>query len=253
MPRVLGLPATMALPVPQAVGCSFWTQMTLSKEHISSGYWVRLWRLRPRRFLPVGISGLQTMEPDVFSPIPPVGPGRSHQELLDFAIAFAPWGLHAAIVSRDILSGQLLWDEKDFYGEDTAFWFRLLCFHQPKFCDHRGALYRYQSIDRRTNHQSAAWCRGHHVQVLENVAFLKRNRLAITSGQCDNLMRIYLNLFECAVKCGDTETVTWTIKEANIWLNNYFKCPGSHTLKMRIRKYVGPARLQTWLNYWRSK
>ena len=86
-------------------------------------------------------------QPSVFTQIPPAGLGLGKQDLLDYAIAFGAWAPHAAIVSRDILFGQFLWDEKDFFGEDTAFWFRLLCFHTPGFSDNHGALYRYLSAD----------------------------------------------------------------------------------------------------------
>jgi glycosyltransferase involved in cell wall biosynthesis len=192
-------------------------------------------------------------EPDVLVQIPPAGLGKSHQALLDFAIAFGPWAPHAAIVSRDVLLGQFLWDEKDFFGEDTAFWFRLLCFYKPGFCDNRGALYRYQSADCRTNSQSAAWRRGHHVQVMQNLTFMERNQLPVTSGQCDNLMRIYLNFYDLAVKSGDSETAAWSMQEAKRWLDDYFKCPGRHSLKMRIRKFAGLARIQACLAYLKRK
>lgn len=80
----------------------------------------------------------------------PIGKNSNIKNLADCCFAFAPWALHAAIIRRDHLTAQRMWPEKNesLPGEDTVFWFRVLCPQFTKsndgihFCDHSGAIYR---------------------------------------------------------------------------------------------------------------
>ena len=182
--------------------------------------------------------------PDIKTLVVPYGNSPDKRADLNSAIAFGLWAPHAAVVKKSVVSGQFLWDEEDFFGEDTAFWFRLVSFHQPVFSESRGALYRYQSAQARTDTQSEKWCRGHHKQVLNNVAFLDRNHLSLTAGHCESLMRLYLEFFGYAVKRGDSATADWALAEAEKWLGEYFNHGANHSWKMRMRKMIGLARFE---------
>ena len=202
-------------------------------------------RAHPDANLVVGCyQRFEDKNPDIKTLVTPGGTSKNHHIDLDSAIAFGLWAPHAAIVKKQAVTGQFLWDELDFFGEDTAFWFRLLCYNKPVFSNSSGALYRYQSSQSRTNTQSAKWCRGHHEQVHHNVAFLKKNHLSLTAGHCESLMHLYLGFCEHAVKRGDGETSAWALSEAENWLSQYFKHGRNHSWKMRVRKRLGLGRFQ---------
>lgn len=65
-------------------------------------------------------------------------------EFVAGALALTPWVLHAAIVRRELVSGEKLWPEEldPYPDEDTAFWFPLILGSEVAWSAGAGALYR---------------------------------------------------------------------------------------------------------------
>jgi glycosyltransferase involved in cell wall biosynthesis len=152
----------------------------------------------------------------------PASEGRSHSALLDSAIAFAPWAVHAALIRRLLLGPGFWWPERldSYLGEDTAFWFKLLNrTTRLASCEEAGALYRWQTPDCRTqNGRADKWFAGLHHAVTENLEYLRGLGLQPTVGQCDSLMRLYEGTYQLAVRTGDQAIARTSLELSGHWL-----------------------------------
>ena len=72
-------------------------------------------------------------------------------EVLESAIAFAPWAIHAALIKRRIDDRALRWPENldKFPSEDTAYWFSLIQNKKIAWSSSEGALYRIGILENR--------------------------------------------------------------------------------------------------------
>jgi glycosyltransferase involved in cell wall biosynthesis len=152
----------------------------------------------------------------------PACEGKTLADLLDSAIAFAPWAVHAVIVRRSILTQQLFWPEHldRFLGEDIAFWFKLLNSASRWISSPAaGALYRWKTVDCRTrNEDSAKWFEGCHHAVDANLAFLKEINRQPTARQSENLMRLYEGLLLLALRDNNKAIAKESLELARSWL-----------------------------------
>src|SRR4028119_92017 len=121
----------------------------------------------------------------------PAGLGQPIQVLRDAAIAFAPWAVHAALVKRSALSPNCYWPEQldKYLGEDIAFWFRLVSKCSVAYGESKGALYRIQTAQCRTqNLNPEKWFEGIHAAIELNQHYLQCKNCSYTPGQCESLM-----------------------------------------------------------------
>ena len=164
--------------------------------------------------------------------------GKTHAELLDSAIAFAPWAVHAVIVRRSAITQELLWPEHldQFLGEDIAFWFKLLGKTSHWICsDSAGALYRWKTVDCRTKNEDAKkWFDGLHHATNENLAFLHESGQEPTARQCENLMRLYEGLYLLSLREGNRAVAAKSLNLARHWLGlSLQRSAGRHALQAR--------------------
>ena len=162
----------------------------------------------------------------------PTCEGRTHAELMDSAIVFTPWPIHAALVKHRILIRELWWPEQmdEHLGEDTVFWFRLLS-TTSNWVSHPvvGALYRWKPPGCRTQNEDAArWFTGVHKGTCENLRLLAEKRIRPTPAQAENLMRHYEGLYQLARRTGNRAVEKESLQLARQWL----KC-SLHPPKLR--------------------
>jgi hypothetical protein len=164
--------------------------------------------------------------------------GKTHRELLDSAIAFAPWAVHAVLVRRSVVSEKLWWPEHldRFLGEDIAFWFKLLNNISRWICgESAGALYRWKTVDCRTKNEDVQkWFDGLHHATNENLAFLRELGQEPTACQCENLMRLYEGLYLLALREGNRAVAGGSLDLARHWLRlSLQQTTGRHALQAR--------------------
>ena len=173
---------------------------------------------------------------------------RTHKgiprELKDSTIAFAPWAPHAALVRRSILEGPYLWLEEldPLLAEDIPFWFRLVSDFEVVSSHACGALYRAMSADCRTNLQPEKWFIGLDAAIGTNLSFLREKGCCPTPGQCEALMRMYVDIVALAAKAQSAEIQNRALENVGHWLREYFRQGGRHRLGMLLRRGLG-ARL----------
>jgi len=172
----------------------------------------------------------------------PACEGKTPAELLDSAIAFTPWIVHAGLIKRASLRPDLAWpEEMDRYlGEDTVFWFRLLC-SQPRWVSRAagGALYRWKVPGRRTKNEDAAkWFEGVDRGAVSNARHLEAMNRPLTPGQIENLMRLYEDVYRLALQIGNPEIAGRSLALAREWLA---RCPASPALRpaLTARRFFG--------------
>jgi glycosyltransferase involved in cell wall biosynthesis len=183
----------------------------------------------------------------------PAGMGKSLQFLRDYAVAFAPWAVHAAIVRRDILAPTTFWPEEldRFLGEDIHFWFRLITDHQVAFSGSQGALYRTQTKNcRNENHNAGKWYGGIDAVINANLAWLRARNQAPTAGQLENLFRVYAGLYRQAFLEPSPVVAARARERARFWLRERMRAAGRVPLALIVAKLAG-LRLFTTLQHLR--
>jgi glycosyltransferase involved in cell wall biosynthesis len=173
----------------------------------------------------------------------PAGMGQPIQFLWDYTIAFAPWAVHAALIKRSILSTDCYWPEElDHYlGEDIAFWFKLInqC-TEIIYSESEGALYRVKTTQcRNQNSNPEKWFEGVHASIQLNQKFWQSRKQFYTPGQCENLMRVYLQISLLASKRKSLNIQKQTLLIASIWLKKYFIVVKKPKLTMLVRRLAG--------------
>jgi glycosyltransferase involved in cell wall biosynthesis len=172
----------------------------------------------------------------------PAGMGKPLQFLRDYAIAFAPWAVHAAIVRRNILVPTTFWPEEldRFLGEDIHFWFRLTTDHHVAFSGSQGALYRIQTQNCRTeNHNAGKWFGGIHVAIEANLAWLRARNQALTAGQLENLFRVYAGLYRQAFLEPAPVVAARARERAGFWLRERIRAARRVPLSLIVAKLAG--------------
>jgi glycosyltransferase involved in cell wall biosynthesis len=158
------------------------------------------------------------------------------------AIAFAPWAVHAALVKRSALSPDCYWPEQldRFLGEDIAFWFRLVSNCKVAYGQSKGALYRIQTAQCRTqNLNPEKWFEGIHSAIDLNQQYLQGKNCSYTPGQCENLMRVYSGIYLLARKQKSVSIELQARSRASTWLREYFRVAQKPKLSMLVRRLMG--------------
>jgi len=172
----------------------------------------------------------------------PSGIRQSIQVLRDSAIAFAPWAVHAALVKRSALSPDFYWSEQldQYLGEDIAFWFKILSQCTVAYGKSQGALYRTQTPQCRTqNLHPQKWFEGVHAAIELNCQWWQNRNKSYTAGQCENLMRVYSQIYRLAGKENSSYVELQALSAASRWLREYFSVVHQPKLSMIIRRLIG--------------
>jgi hypothetical protein len=114
--------------------------------------------------------------------------------LRDSAIAFAPWHPAAAVIRREVVVANCLWDEhmNRMVTEDTVFWWRLIACHRVAIHKICGVRYRRGTPGCRDQFRDPEkWSQGLFYALTSNVDFWVALGNTLTSGQVANLVRVY--------------------------------------------------------------
>lgn len=172
----------------------------------------------------------------------PAGLGQPIQVLRDAAIAFAPWAVHAALVKRSGLSPNCYWPEQldRYLGEDIAFWFRLVSQCTVAYGASKGALYRIQTAQcRNQNLNPEKWFEGVHAALELNQQYLRNESRSYTPRQCENLMRVYSEIYLLARQQKSVSVEVQAISTASWWLKEYFRVVKKASPSMLLRRFIG--------------
>ncbi|MEA5620794.1 glycosyltransferase family 2 protein [Cronbergia sp. UHCC 0137] len=124
-------------------------------------------------------------------------------EVLESAIAYAPWALHSAIIRRNWLIKERQWHEElnQVASEDTAFWFRVLQDAKIAWCDHAGALYRVKTSNSRNQiRDPQKWIYSVSIVIKTNLTYLEKLGIKPTPSQYENVFRVLESLYRLAWK-----------------------------------------------------
>jgi glycosyltransferase involved in cell wall biosynthesis len=124
-------------------------------------------------------------------------------KIIETAIAYAPWAIHAAIIRRDFLMDKHQWVEEldQFASEDTAFWFRVVQDAKIEWCNNSGALYRVHTSDSRNAiRDPARWITSVTKIIENNFLFLQKCQIEPTRSQYENTFRVLESLYRLAIE-----------------------------------------------------
>jgi glycosyltransferase involved in cell wall biosynthesis len=174
-----------------------------------------------------------------------VGSSEDPKMLEETAIAYAPWAIHCAIIRRQILQGDRLWNLKleRQASEDTAFWFRIVTGLKPAFTKEPTALYRTETANYRNQYKDIRfWTGSVSAYLEENLSWLSACGASPSQGQYRTLFRLWESLAFESARLGETECYDKCLREARSWLNycQWKDCP----LSLKLRKCIG---LQSFL------
>ncbi|MEQ9235234.1 glycosyltransferase family 2 protein [Coleofasciculus sp. E2-BRE-01] len=172
----------------------------------------------------------------------PSGIGQPIEVLRNSAIAFVPWAVHAALVKRSALSADCYWPEQldQYLGEDIAFWFPLINQCQVAYGQCQGALYRIHTVQCRTQKLNPEkWFTGVHAAIKLNQQWWQKSNHSYTPGQCENLMRVYSEIYCLAQQQKSSDVELQALSMASEWLREYFCVVHKPKLSMIIRRLIG--------------
>ena len=168
----------------------------------------------------------------------PAGWGQSSGVVIQTAIAFAPWALHAAIVRRDWLEPHRRWHETldETPTEDTAFWFGVILDTVIAWSDCQSACYRVNTANSRNAFlDGGRWFQA-IVRVVEtNLRTLQERGQEPSHAQCENIMRVFEEHYRGAIRRGDGALAVQTQEQARLWLQ---KCR-TRSVAIAVRKLLG--------------
>lgn len=171
-------------------------------------------------------------------------PPPSAHLLTDSAIASAPWAVHAAIVKRTIFD-RVHWPAEmdSMLAEDNHFWFQVCRIGNVVFGTSSNALYRQATPDCRNQVKDIQkWFSGVHAAVEKNVGLLRQDCIEPNYCQAANLMQLYVNLYRQAKIARDVEYMEKSLKQAEHWLNHFFKTQDhKYSFSIIIRRLIGIA------------
>lgn len=172
----------------------------------------------------------------------PAGIGQPIQSLRDTTITFAPWGVHAALVKRSVLSSDCYWPEQldKYLAEDITFWFKLVSKCTVAYGRSTGALYRIQTPQCRHQYfNSKKWFEGIHAAIGLNQQYLQERNHSYTPAQCEKLMTAYTTLYLLARKQQSLDVKLQALSIASEWLKKYFSVAKKPRLLMIVRRIIG--------------
>ena len=158
--------------------------------------------------------------------------------IVDSAIAYAPWALHAAMIKRDWLGDKIRWFEPLDGGpsEDTAFWFATIQKASIGWSDSQGALYRVNTHNSRNSSSDAnRWLKGLKKVITTNLETLSQFDKKPTSRQRAIIMRTFESRYRQELFGGNIEGAMQFYEEATGWLRACSWCEGS----IMLRKIIG--------------
>jgi glycosyltransferase involved in cell wall biosynthesis len=165
--------------------------------------------------------------------------------LRDSAIAYAPWHPAAAIVQRDAVGGDCLWDESmnRMVTEDTVFWWRLIARCAVALHEHCGVRYRRGTPGCRDQFRNPVrWSEGLFHALESNVDFWTNAERILTAGQVANLVRVYETFGRVAEGAGSVAIAAEAFRRADALLaTGYWSGPGG-----RLRRFLGTRRFGQW-------
>lgn len=173
----------------------------------------------------------------------PAGRDVPRQTMLDCAVAFAPWAVHAVLVRRPALDAAHQWPEEldRFLGEDIAFWFPLLRDCEVAYSSANGALYRVETASSRNQVSNIeAWYTGVHAAVQRNVRVATQKDGRLTPGQAEQLVRLYSGLHLKARRANNTRIASEALAIAQSRLRERSEMQAPLPLSMRLRQWLGP-------------
>lgn len=162
-------------------------------------------------------------------------------ELLAYALCHPPWGIHAAIVKRD-LAQQTDWDESmdKLLGEDICFWFQICQDAHVAFSGSCSAMYRVEIQDCRTKKSDIEpWFAGIDGGVRRNLDFLKEKGVEISNAQLEMLVRCYESLYVQAIDQNNSDIAKKCLWLADDWLRQRHARDGKPNGMMHLRKVLG--------------
>jgi glycosyltransferase involved in cell wall biosynthesis len=154
--------------------------------------------------------------------------------LVDSAIAFAPWAVHAALVRRDWLGDKIRWFEHldGWPSEDTAFWFSALQGAAVTWSESTGAFYRVNTPNSRNSGRDAdRWFEGLNKVIETNLDTLARSGKAPSAAQRATIMRTFESRYRKALRDGNDEWAARFLAEATRWLRACAWTGGSIALR----------------------
>lgn len=172
----------------------------------------------------------------------PAGYGQSRQDLQDGAIAFVPWAVHATLVRRAALTPDCFWQEEldGLLGEDLVFWFRLISRYDLAYSPCRGALYRIQTPQCRTqNRDVEKWFGGLHVAITHNLKDCEHRGVPLTVGHYEALTRFYHQLYQQAKESRKPTIAAKAHHYAVTYLNQYLAIAPQPKRSMQLRRWLG--------------
>lgn len=172
----------------------------------------------------------------------PSGIGEQIEVLRDSAIAFAPWAVHAALVKRAAISPDYYWPEQldRYLGEDIAFWFRLVNKCKVAYGDSKGALYRIQTDECRTeNLNPQKWFTGIDAAIEFNRKYLDSQGYVYTPRQCEMMMHVYSQIYLLARQEKSLDVERKALSAASRWLREYFQVTRNPKPSMLVRHLIG--------------
>jgi hypothetical protein len=177
----------------------------------------------------------------------PPGHGQANPTamLRDTAIAYAPWHPTAAVVRRELVAGDTLWDEtmNRMVTEDTVFWWRLIARHPVALHSFCGVRYRRGTPGCRDQFRDfARWSQGMFHALQSNIACWQEKGRELTSGQVANLVRVYSAFGREADVSGARDIATEAFRRADTLLSTgIWSGAGAW-----IRRLIGTRRFEYW-------
>jgi glycosyltransferase involved in cell wall biosynthesis len=208
---------------PEHLDCLLAAASTAAMSPIVAGYWQEF---------TAGAPGRRSLKP-------PFCIGKDQAFLKASCIAFAPWAIHAALVQRAVLRPAYQWPVELDHGlaEDIHFWFKLILDYPVTYAKCHGALYRILSCNHRNQFKDISnWYTGLHATVQCNCDYLHRRGLEPDANQCENLMRLYSELFCQATTQARPDIAEEALGRALGWLRKRqaLKPPLSTLNRLRI-------------------
>ena len=189
------------------------------------------------------IAGGQREFVDGSSDQPRLVPVTGSAESLRFtSMAFAPWQSAAAMIRRTALTEDFHWAEEldPYLSEDTAFWFRLLQFHQPVLCENDGLLYRLHARNSRNEfHDLPRWLCGLNQVYGNNLEFARKFDLPVHWRHCESLMRSYDAIRLRATEAARHETAREAGELGGHWLRRACLAGGGVRPELVLRQLLG--------------
>ncbi|GAB1489138.1 hypothetical protein MASR2M8_15900 [Opitutaceae bacterium] len=163
---------------------------------------------------------------------------QSQTDLVNTAIASAPWVLHAALIRRSLLVAGRTWPESldRWPSEDAAFWFPLVATSSVAWASGNGATYRLATPTSRDRRDDVGRrTSGLLAVVTHNTAFLEQTGQRVTSQQAGTLVRVLERAYLDCLQAGQAALAATALEAANRWLS----LAGAKSAGLLARRLLG--------------